>query len=52
MSEQTPDPSKTSANQGQDLMAKLKAPMTVTLPTWAFGAAGFVGILLLIAALD
>ncbi|WP_424975541.1 hypothetical protein [Dinoroseobacter sp. S124A] len=52
MSEQTPDPAKTSSTQGQDLMAKLKAPMTVTLPTWAFGAAGLVGFLLLIAALD
>ncbi|MEM1077297.1 MAG: hypothetical protein AAGI09_02115 [Pseudomonadota bacterium] len=52
MSDETNDPAKTPSAQGQDLMAKLKAPMTVTLPTWAFGAAGLVGFLLLIAALD
>lgn len=52
MSDQTPDTTKTASSQAQDLLARAKAPMTVTLPTWAFGAAGFVALLLLIVALD
>jgi hypothetical protein len=52
MSDHTPDSTKTPATQAQDLLTRLKAPMTLTLPTWAYGAAGLAALVLLIAALD
>lgn len=52
MSDEKTDPQATPTPKAQDLMAKLKAPMTITAPTWAFAAAGFVALVLFLAALD
>jgi hypothetical protein len=52
MSDQTPDATTRSSTQPEKLIARLKTPMTVTLPAWAFGAAGVAALLLVIVALD
>lgn len=52
MADKKPEPQGPSSPQAQDLMAKLKAPMTISAPTWAFAAAGGVALLLLLTALD
>lgn len=52
MDDESGDHGKPEAKKSEDLMTRLKAPMTVTAPTWAFAAAGLVGIVLLISAFD
>ncbi|QBF33125.1 hypothetical protein [Thalassococcus sp. S3] len=44
--------SRTNDITSDDMMSKLKKPMTVTLPTWMFLAGGLAALILLIAALD
>jgi len=48
----TEETERNTTEKTVDLMAKLKAPMTITAPTWAYTAAGFFVLLLLLAALD
>lgn len=52
MSDQTPNSTTGASAQPEKLVERLKTPLTVTLPTWAFGAAGLAALLLVILALD
>ena len=44
--------SKKGSEKPQDIVAWLKKPLTLTLPTWAFAVAGLAAIALLGIALD
>ncbi|ABV94603.1 hypothetical protein Dshi_2870 [Dinoroseobacter shibae DFL 12 = DSM 16493] len=52
MADEKTNPQTPPATQAQDLMAKLKAPMTITAPTWVFAGGGLFALLMLFIALD